>query len=353
MNKLKVGIIGVGGISQTHIEGIRKSPDAVLWALCDIDPDVLGRAGGRYGISKRCCFINYADLLGCPEIDAVSICTPNESHFAIAMEAVRLHKPFALEKPVTINAGEAYLLYSSAKQAGLANMVCFSYRYKSAARYARWMLRQGMLGRIYHVYGQYLQSWAIDEDLQRIWRFDKQVAGSGALGDLGSHLLDLARFIVGDITRVCGNTGTLIQERRLPQSEEYARVDVDDYCHILAGLDGGIPAVFEISRFAYGRANYQKLEIYGSKGALVYNLEQDDYLEICMDASTGHAGSFVRVPIPEEFKSDQMQSFINIVNGEDDGLAAHLYDGYVNQNLLDCVLESNASNRWVAIEKEE
>lgn len=120
----------------------------------------------------------------------MTIATPNESHFAIAREAILQRKPFALEKPVSLDTREAAVLYELLSDQPLPHMICFSYRYKKAVRYAKSLLEQGRLGEIRHVYSQYLQSWGLDEELPLVW--------SGALGDLGSHLLDLQRFLVGN-----------------------------------------------------------------------------------------------------------------------------------------------------------
>lgn len=349
MHQLRIGVIGTGGISQFHIEGIQKSPDAVLTALCDIDPAVLAQNGIKHGIPQDHLFSSHTELLSCPDVDAVSICTPNDAHFMIAMDAVRFGKPFALEKPVTLNAGQAGILLGAVSDAKLPNMVCFSYRFKASARYVRQMIWDGELGRIYHVYAQYFQSWAMDGQLPLIWRFRKAVTGSGALGDLGSHLLDLVCFMVGDIQKVCGQAGTFIADRKPLPSQQPGRVDVDDYFNIMAQLEGGIPALLAVTRFAHGRGNHQRIEIYGEKGSVIYSLEDADTVEVCMGAPVGNAGGFVRVEVPESYKSDQMQSFIDRINGRDDGLAATMLDGYANQVLLDSVLESFEKNQWISI----
>lgn len=349
MGKIRMGIIGTGVISQYHIAAILNSPDAKLEALCDVNEEVLSQTGTRYAIPLNQQFKDYKTLLRCPEIDAVSICTPNVSHYEIAMEAIRQKKPFALEKPVTLNAQGSEKLKNAAHEAGIPNMVCFSYRFKSAARFARWLIKQGHLGRICHVYCQYLQSWGLDESLPLIWRFKKDISGSGALGDLGSHLVDLVSFMVGDFRKVCSHAGTFVNERKIPQSVEYGNVDVDDYCNIMAELDGGIPATLAISRFTLGRGNYQRIEVYGTKGSLVYSLEDEDTIEVCLGDIYATAKAYQKIPIPEGFKSEQMQSFFDIINGKGDGLAATMDDGHKSQILMDGVIKSFTNNEWITI----
>jgi len=346
-----MGVIGLGGISNTHIDGILSSPSAEIVALCDTDKIMLQEKAEKYKISVSHCFSNHTDLLKCPDVDAVSICTPNSSHFQIAADAIKYKKPLALEKPIAVSIDEAMQLKSLANETGVSNMICFSYRFKAAARYARWLISNGYLGKIHHVYVQYLQSWGKNKDLSLEWRFVNEISGSGALGDLGSHMLDMTRFLVGDFVKVCAQAGTIITKRKKQNSSEYGYVDVDDYCNYMAELEGGIPATFNITRFAYGRGNYQRIEIYGSKGGLVYNLDEDgtmsDILELCSGEIYDQAKIYHPLPVPEQYKADQMQSFFDIIQGKGDGLSATLEDGYINQKLLDAILESYKKEKWV------
>lgn len=350
LNKMKVGVIGLGGISDMHIGGLLACEDAVLWTICDCKEDVLQHRGEQYQIPDSRRYLNYKDMLADPELDAVSIGTPNYNHFEIACEAIRQRKPFALEKPVTLNMQEAAILRDLLAENPLPHMICFSYRYKAAARYAKWFIEQGKLGKINHVYGQYLQGWGINEELPLVWRFSEALSGSGALGDLGSHLIDLQRFLVGDIERVIADADTLIKERDLLTGEGRAQVDVDDFCHVLARLEGGASSTMSISRFAYGRGNYQQLEVYGTLGALVYNLEEEDSLYVKL--SENEDKDFRKVDIPETFRAAQMQSFVNLVKGKGDGCDASMEDGYINQHALDSILASLKEERWVTIKQE-
>lgn len=351
MKKLKFGIIGLGGISNFHIGGILENPDqAVVWAICDCVEEKLEKRGNELGIPAERRFLHAEELLRQPEIDAVIICTPNDSHFEIASMAIKQRKPFALEKPVTINAEEAAILKEMLAAQPLPHMICFSYRYKSAARYARSLIRQGMIGKVRHVYCQYLQSWGLNEQLTLEWRLQKIRSGSGALGDLGSHVLDLNRFLVGEVERVFADADTIIKERSLVGEEGIGEVDVDDFCHILARLEGGVSSAMSISRFAYGRGNYQQFEIHGTNGALVYNLEEEDTLHVKF-ADKEETG-FLKVDIPEKFKTTQIQSFINLVNGRSDDMNATMEDGYINQLTIDRVIESFTEGKWLTTNQE-
>ena len=352
MSVIRVGSVGLGGISKgVHLPGIEASPDLMLTALCDIDENRLRERGEQYRIPEARRFTDYRDLIACPDVDAVDISTPNNVHMEIAAAAAGAGKPYDVEKPMTMDTAEAQALVRATREAGVKSMICFSYRYKAAARYLRSLLLGGRLGRIHHVNMQYYQAWGLAErDCPLVWRFVKSVAASGALGDLGCHALDLVSFVTGQrYEKVAAHLGTIVPERRLPDGAGRGPVDVDDFSNILAGMSGGISASFQISRFAYGRGNYQRMEVYGEHGALVYHLDRVpglDELEIA-DASTD--GKYVSVPIPEEFRVSQMQAFADLLNGRDDGLNASAEDGLTNEILLDGILRADAEKRWVTL----
>lgn len=186
-------------------------------------------------------------MLRDPELDAVMIGTPNESHCGLAKLAIASGKAFALEKPVAMDAAEAAELAQLLKASPVPHLICFSYRYKKAARYARQLINEGRLGRILHVHSQYMQGWAMDERIPLVWRFRKEKTGSGAIGDLGSHILDLTRFLIGGTERVVADAGTIVPQRDLLDGSGQGEVDVDDFCHVLSRLEGGISSTMAIS----------------------------------------------------------------------------------------------------------
>ncbi|MEK3882934.1 Gfo/Idh/MocA family oxidoreductase [Paenibacillus sp. PL2-23] len=345
MKKLRIGVIGLGGIANYHIWGIQESPDAELWAICDVNVTALADRGELLGIPQERRYVRHEDLLQDSEVDAVMIGTPNFNHFQVAFDAIKHGKPFALEKPIALHTREAIVLRDELRKAPIPHMVCFSYRYKAAARYARELIREGKLGRIHHVYSQYLQSWAINENLPLVWRFSKELSGSGALGDLGSHILDLHRFLIGETDSVIAHADTIIRERELLSGEGRGEVDVDDFCHVLARMEGGVSSTMQISRFAHGRGNFQTIEIYGSLGSLIYSLEETDTLQVNL---AEEEGGFRAVDIPEACKAEQMQSFFNLLLGRGDGLDASIEDGYINQRTLDAIIESVEQGRWMS-----
>lgn len=349
-NKIRMGIIGLGQISYTHISGIMRSADAELVALCDIDEARLLEKSKEYNISQSMCFSDYKKMIDHPEVDAISICTPNDCHYDMAMYAVDSSKPFALEKPITLNKDQAKKLYKKCYDNNVKHMVCFSYRFKAAARYARYLIESGYIGKVHHAYGSYYQSWANSNDIPKFWRFDKERSGSGTLGDIGCHMIDLVSFIVGDITDVAGDSATIINSRKEENGDKILPVQIDDYFNALVRIENGISGTITSSRFAYGRGNYQSLEIYGEKGAIVYNLEHTDTLQVCQSEVMARGCQFIEVTVPGEFEMDQMQQFFNIINNKEDGLAGTLEDGYKNQAILDSMLEADENRSWVKVD---
>ncbi len=350
-----IGVIGLGTIAAcVHLPGIKKSPDLRLSAICDIDEKRLREIGDIYAIPEEYRFTDYRQLIRCPHVEAVDICTPNDCHYVMAMEAVAAGKPYSIEKPVTMNAAQAKALTEATEKAGVTSMVCFSYRFKAASRYARELVKSKVLGEIYHVNMQYLQSWGRKEvDIPLVWRYQKSRTGSGALGDLGCHALDLTRFILGrEYEKVIADADTFLMQRRLEDGTGMGTCDVDDYCNFMARMQGHVAASFQITRFAYGRGNYQRMEVYGEKGALVYLLDQlpgEDELHICIGQPMGSLNLYSKVPVPGHYAADQMQCFADLLMGKGDGLAATIQDGYINQLAVDAVIESFEESKWVVL----
>ncbi|MGI6316041.1 MAG: Gfo/Idh/MocA family protein [Christensenellales bacterium] len=371
---IRMGVIGLGSISGAHIDGINRSPDAVLWAICDNNPDALAFYKEKYSIPEARCFSDYRALIASPEVDAVSNCTPNDVHKEVLLAALSAGKPIATEKPLTLNSAEAEEAMIMLQSNPVPHMVCFSYRFKTAARYARKLIRDGQIGKVRHVYAKYLQAWGENAATPLLWRFNKSRTGTGALGDLGSHAMDLVRFLTGEeYLTVSAQLGTLVHSRQSLEDYRFVysvgkgrelkkirsgaprmeKVDVDDYAHVHTRMTGDVSAAFEISRFGFGRGNYQYFEIYGSKGALLYTLDGDDdhtdKLQVCIGDFYGSNHLFREVPLPHSYKADQMQSFFNLLLGQGDGLTASLMDGLVNMRLMDACVRSSAEGREILL----
>jgi predicted dehydrogenase len=202
-------------------------------------------------------------------------------HAEPCIAAAQAGKHIICEKPLARTAAEAKEMLDAVEEAGVKHMVGFNYRFVPAIRQARELIERGALGRIYHFRAIYLQEWVMAHyDLPRIWRLDKSVAGSGALGDLGAHIVDLARFLVGEISSVGAMTRTFIDERPLPDGSSTGKVDVDDAFVSVVEFESGAVGTLEATRFAGGRKNHQVIEINGEKGSICFDLERMNELQV-------------------------------------------------------------------------
>ena len=355
---IKIGLIGLGGIMRgVHAPGIKASGAFEITAVCDINREALDKFGDAYEIPAERRFTDYRDFIACPDVEVVDIATPNDVHVPIALAAVAAGKAYSCEKPVALNAPDAIRLEEATRAAGLPSMICFSYRFVPAARFARDLVRRGDLGEIQHVAIQYLQGWGLpDVDCPLRWRFIKARSGSGALGDLGSHAVDLVSFITGlGVCQVVSQCETVVKERKLQEDPaKVGPVDVDDYANFMAELEGGATCCFQISRLAFARGNYQRLEIYGTRGALVYmldaNADNRGTLDLCIGNAMRNSRSFVRTEVPACYHASQMSAFADILLKRGDGLAATIEDGAENMKVLDAVLASQVSGQWVPVQ---
>jgi len=228
-----------------------------------------------------------------PDIDLVDVSTPGDSHAAVAIAAARAGKAVLCEKPLANTVREAEAMLAAVRRAGVVNMVCHNYRRAPAVMLAKKIIDSGDLGQIYHYRGTYLQDWIVDPKLPLLWRFQKKRAGSGALGDIAAHSIDLARFLVGEITEVAGDLKTFIRQRPLLENpRKKGRVTVDDAAIALARFAGGTIGTIEGTRVAPGRKNYNRFEINGSKGSLAFNLERMNELDVFFTSDPGPTQGF-------------------------------------------------------------
>ncbi|MFI7449183.1 Gfo/Idh/MocA family protein [Nonomuraea sp. NPDC049714] len=230
---------------------------------------------------------DWREVIGRPDVDIVDICTPGDTHAEIAIAALRAGKHVICEKPLANTVAEAQAMVQAAASATGKSMVAFNYRRVPAVALARDLVAQGRLGEIRHVRAQYLQDWIVDPEFPLVWRLQKDKAGSGALGDIGAHIIDAAEFVSGQrITGVSALTETFIKERPLAEgssglaaaggtgtSTGTGTVTVDDAALFTARLSGGAVGSFEATRFATGRKNAMRIELNGSLGSLAFDFE--------------------------------------------------------------------------------
>lgn len=220
-------------------------------------------------------------MLADPAIELIDNCGPNNIHAEVSMAALDAGKHVLCEKPMGRNAAESRRMLEAARRAAGKHMVAFNYRFVPAVRKARMLMEQGALGEIFHFRARYCQDWLADPEFPRAWRLQEALSGSGVLGDLGSHIVDLARFLVGEPTVVNARLKTFVSERPLPENPtERGPVDVDDAFVALVEFDNGAIGTLEATRFAVGHRNANMFEINGSKGSLRFNLERLNELEV-------------------------------------------------------------------------
>jgi predicted dehydrogenase len=300
---LGVGLISVGWMGRLHARSylaagqhypdLTYAPRLVVAA----DPDGGGREYATDVLGFDRTVADYSEVLADPEVDVVSICSPNFLHHEIALAAIEAGKPFWIEKPMGRGAVESREIAERAESAGLVTSVGFNYRHVPAVARARELVRSGTIGTITNVRVSFLADYSADPAGALTWRFLTARAGSGVLGDLLSHGADLAQYVVGRITSVNGLTATFIPERPLPAagaashfskgSEDGPRgaVENEDYAALLARFEGGAVGVLESSRVAIGpRAEYV-LEVYGTKGSLRWDFQRLNELQIADDPS--------------------------------------------------------------------
>ena len=314
---LGVGMVGYAFMGAVHSQAWRTAgrffdlPFApAMTALCGRDPGATAAAAARMGWASV--ESDWKNLLTRDDVQLVDICTPGDTHAEIAIAALEAGKHVLCEKPLanTVAEAEAMVLAAEAAEArGVRSMVAFNYRRVPAVALARKLVADGRLGTIRHVRAQYLQDWIVDPSFPLVWRLQKDRAGSGALGDIGAHIIDLAQFVVGSpIAGVTGLTETFIRERPLPRQTSglaasggtgTGEVTVDDAALFLARFDSGALGSFESTRFASGRKNALRLEVNGSAGSIAFDFEAMNELQFHDHTEDTETAGFRRILVTE------------------------------------------------------
>lgn len=305
---LGVGMLGYAFMGKAHSNAYKKlnyiytPPPAYarLVAVAGRDRERVEAAAQRYGYEQA--VTDWHELVRNPAIQVFDNGAPNDLHAEPCIAAAQAGKHVICEKPLGRNATEARRMWDAAQKAGVVHMCAFNYRFVPAIRLARDIIQAGRLGRIYHFRAQYLQEWIMDPNFGMVWRLDASTAGSGSLGDLGTHIIDLARFLVGEPASVSGVTTTFIRERSTPDGNKIP-VTVDDAFAAVLTFQNGALGTLEATRFAYGRKNHQVIEINGEKGSLAFNLERLNELEVYLpgEESFRDAQGFRQVLVTESY----------------------------------------------------
>src|SRR3954447_5668940 len=317
LKTLGVGMVGYSFMGAAHSQAWRNAARFFdlpmrtdMVAVAGRNGDVVTAAAARLGWAAA--ETDWKQLLTRDDVHLVDVCAPGDAHAEIAIAALDADKHVLCEKPLANTVAEAAAMAEAAARAqrrGVRSMVAFNYRRVPAIALARQLVEAGRLGEIRHVRAQYLQDWIVDPAFPLVWRLQKDRAGSGALGDLGAHIVDLAQFVSGQrVTGVSGLTETFVKERPLPASSTglsasggggTGAVTVDDAALFLTRFDGGALGAFESTRFATGRKNALRLEVNGSLGSLAFDFEAMNELQFYDGSEDAETAGFRRILVTE------------------------------------------------------
>lgn len=383
MKTYKVGLIGAGFMAKAHSIAYAGMP-MFFWpapgmterkTIADLTQERADAAAASFGFEKGTA--NWKDIINDPQIDIVDICTPNDVHAEIAIAAAEAGKHILCEKPISRTVEEAKAMYHAVKKAGVINMLAFNYRRTPAVQLAKKYIAEGALGDILDFRATYLQDWSADPNSPLSWRFQKNICGSGALGDIATHVVDMMRFLVGEFEEVNARTATYIDERPVQTGSVDSlgnvkggddvpkdKVDVDDQCFFMIKAAKGVFGTIEATRNAWGRNNFITFEIHGTKGSVAFNYERRDELQVCFASDEGDRRGFRTVytgpahpygeglwPIPAlgigytETKIVEMYDFIKAI-AENKQAEPSFQDGYKIELISDAVLRSAQSQQW-------
>ena len=387
MRKINIGMIGAGFMGKAHSLSMAAMP-MFFWpapaipvrkVVCDLTMEAAEQAALRLGFEKYT--DNWRDVVNDPEIDVIDIVTPNNSHAEIAIAAAKAGKHVICEKPLASTLEESKQMLDAVTAAGVKHMVAFNYRRTPAVALAKKYIEEGAIGQILNFRGTYLQDWSADPNSPLSWRFQKALSGSGALGDIGTHVIDFARYLVGEIAEVMAETKTWITERpvqafgvdklgtvKLDEQAEKRPVDVDDEFMSLLRFENGAIGSIEATRNGWGRNNFLTFEIHGTKGSLYFNYENRDELQVCFaddpadrrgyrTVYTGPATPYGEAlwPIPAlgigygETKIIEMHDFIQSIV-EDREISPSFNDGYRIAQISEAILRSAEQQKWTKVE---
>jgi predicted dehydrogenase len=279
--KLNVGLVGYGFMGRAHSNGYRRVSnffkldyEPVLKAVCARSVDKVKAFADQWGYESI--ETDWRKLIARKDIDAIDICTPNNTHAEIAMAAAKAGKMVLCEKPLSMNGPEGRKMVAVVEKAGVPNMVWYNYRRVPAVTLAKQFIDEGRLGRIFHYRAKFLQDWTISPELPQggegLWRLDVKAAGSGVTGDLLAHCIDTAVWLNGSMDKVSAMTETFIKERKHALSGKVEKVGIDDACAFLARFKNGSLATFESTRYARGHKALYTFEINGEHASIAWDL---------------------------------------------------------------------------------
>lgn len=385
MKELRIGMVGYKFMGKAHSHAYRDLPmffpntvKPIMQAICGRNEAAVREAASQFGWQSW--ETDWRELVKRDDIDLIDINAPSDAHKEIAIEAAAHGKHLLCEKPLALTLSDAREMLQAAEEAGVKHMISFNYRFVPAVQLAKKLIDEGRLGRIYHFRAWFLQDWLTDPEFPLVWRLQKDIAGSGAHGDLGAHLIDLAHYLLGDMTEVVGMNETFVKERPIPsamtglsasKSGDGAKgnVTVDDACLFMTKFADGALGSFEATRYATGHRCTNAFEINGSKGSVKFDFERMNELQVYFtdDAddvqgfrrvlATDPAHAYMEAWWPPGHTIGYEHTFIHEVYElmealrEDRMPVPNFHDGVKCQAVLEAVERSIAERRWVHIDE--
>jgi len=356
-SKIRVGVIGAGAFAEAcHIPGLQSHPQAEVAAVCGRRVESAQALADKFGIGSV--HTDFRELCARADIDAVTIATPNVFHAEQCAEAFRCGRHVFCEKPLGMNVAEVEAVTRAAQASGRVHQTAFTFRYNYGIRELRRRIRAGDVGRPFYARVQYDNWEALKADWKTGWREKQEIAGGGLLFDVGSHLFDIARHVLGPIEAAAGFTHHIPRERPDARTGLPTPVETDDFVNAWFRHGSGVRGQFFISRVTPPFAQNGYLEIIGEEGALKAALSRGriDFLK----ASRPGAPEWVDLPLPAEARDDtphalalMMRSFVDacLRGGIDPDLDASFDDGLAAQRAIAAVLEAQAQERWVRLDE--
>jgi predicted dehydrogenase len=370
---INVAMIGYAFMGRAHSNAYRQvrsffEPRLMphMKVICGRDRTKTEEAARRYGWDEAA--TDWRDVVTRSDIDLVDICTPGDSHAEIAIAAARAGKHVLCEKPLANDVASAEAMLAAVEEHGVRHTVCHNYRRAPAVAFARQLIENGRIGEIRHFRGTYLQDWIVDPSFPLVWRLIREKAGSGALGDIASHSIDLARFLVGEFAEVCGMLETFIHERPLPgEPGKRGKVTVDDAAATLVRFENGAIGTIEATRMAPGRRNHNRFEINGSLGSIAFDLERMNELELYVETDAAGERGFRTILVTEAvhpymhawwppghiigYEHTFTHTIHDMLEAIADGVSPRpdFRDGVINQRILDAVQQSAERRTWISL----
>ncbi|TNM67074.1 Gfo/Idh/MocA family oxidoreductase [Streptomyces sp. NP160] len=389
MRDLNIALIGGGFMGKAHSLAYAAMP-MYFWpaparpvrkVIVDVSEDLARTAADRYGWERHA--TSWQDVVADPSVDVVDIATPNHLHADIAIAAAEAGKHVICEKPLAPTAADAQRMLEAVQKAGVVHAVAFNYRRTPAVALAKKYVEEGAIGEVLNFRGTYLQDWSADLDSPLSWRFQKAIAGSGAVGDIGSHVVDLARYLVGEVDEVSSLVSRFIHDRPLQSSGfdslgasrgsdgPRGAVDVDDESITMLRFCDGAVGSIEATRNAWGRNNYITFEIHGTEGTIFFNYERRDELQVAFKADPADRRGFRTVytgpgtpygeslwPIPalgigySETKIIEAYEIFKAI-AEGGSVRPDFADGYQTALVDEAILASGRTGAWTAVDQVE